>query len=503
MMQKYLASTRMHPSHPGLEALEDGFCMLDADWRVTYWNRSAERLTGIRRERMLGSVLWERLPAWRTGRGFTELEAVRVERLPRRYLEAVPGAPPLSVHAAPAGDGVLALHFREAGEEVRRAEPYAGLLESIRDGFLAVDQSWTVVYFNAMAESLLRLPRERALGVSFWSLLPRGSSAVADCVRATMADGVDRHLREVEVPARPLRGKIFDLWTCPLPGGGLSVLFEDVSDRVRREGDLARLAMVAQEANEAKSRFFAAISHELRTPLNAIVGYTHLLGTGTYGELPAGAQRAAERASVCAEHLSRLVDDVLLLTTAEVGRLLAAPRPIRLDMQLPGILEPLMHQAQAKGLDFHLCVEPELQAETDPQRLRQLLVALVGNAVRFTSRGGVRVSAAVLPPESCVESDESGYSLFPSPQVEILICDTGPGIAPEHRERIFGPFEQLGDPSRSDSINRGTGLGLTIARQLCGVLRGSLDLAETGESGSTFRIRLPVCFPADPPAPAR
>src|SRR5690606_22396462 len=111
------------------------------------------------------------------------------------------------------------------------------------------------------------------------------------------------------------------------------------TQRVRREEELAQLVVRANEANEAKGRFFAAISHELRTPLNAIVGYTHLLNTDTYGQLPESARRAAVRAGVCAEHLSRLVDDVLLLTTAEIGKLPVVPEEVVVRDFLPPVLE--------------------------------------------------------------------------------------------------------------------------------------------------------------------
>src|SRR5690606_31008220 len=227
------------------------------------------------------------------------------------------------------------------------------------------------------------------------------------------------------------------------------------------------LAAEAQEANQAKSRFFAAISHELRTPLNAIVGYTHLLSTETYGGMPDGARRAAERAGICGEHLARLVDDVLLPTTTEIGRLPVSISPIRLPEYLPGIVEPLRHQAVAKGLDFVLDVPAELPLlHTDPQRLRQLLTALLSNAIKFTSQGRVRTEVLLHSATDHRMGSCGEYSLFPDRQVEISVVDTGPGIAPENRERIFGPFEQVGDPSRSDSMTRGSGLGLTVARQL-------------------------------------
>ncbi|HET8655764.1 MAG TPA: PAS domain-containing protein [Longimicrobiaceae bacterium] len=479
-----------------MEMLEDGFCSLDSHWRITYVNAAAERAFARSREELLGRVLWEALPKLRgSAVGRQLLEAAAVGQ-PRRFVERNPsGAAPAfaSIHVAPMPGGGLAVHFRDVTGEIERAEQYSALLESIRDGFLAVDAGWQIVYLNSVAESLLRFSRDRAIGLSIWSLLPRGPAEIGECLRATMSDGIQRHLREVRPVGRVFRGRIFDLWTYPLAGGGLSLLFEDVSDRVQRERELARLAAEANEANQAKSRFFAAISHELRTPLNAIVGYTHLLHTQTYGEMPEGARRAAERAGICAEHLARLVDDVLLMTTAEIGRLPVNPSPIRLQQYMPLVLAAMRDLASAKGLGFEIHIPADLPVvETDPQRLRQLLNSLLSNAVKFTGRGTVRVEARMGTPAGPNEDGE--LAILPQPFVEISVVDSGPGVAEEDQERIFGPFEQTGDPARSQSMTRGSGLGLSIARQLAALLRGGLYLAETSPRGSRFCVRLPVAF---------
>ncbi|CAN5820151.1 hypothetical protein BH23GEM6_BH23GEM6_08740 [soil metagenome] len=481
--------------HTGLEALGDGFCMLDDQWKITYWNRAAEELSGLSRERVLGRSVWDAVPAWKAGESWSNLQAVQQSRAPRTYVERLSGKRFISVHSAPMTGGGLALHFREATEENRRAVQYTALLESIRDGFLALDESWTIVYVNRLAEVLLRFPRERALGLSLWSLYPRKGGQIADCLRATMNDGKPRSLREVVPEGRGLKGRIFDVWTFPLSGGGISVLFEDVADRVQRERELSRLATEAQEANKAKSRFFAAVSHELRTPLNAIVGYTHLLGSSTYGVLPSGAERAAQRASACAEHLSKLVDDVLLLTTSELPRVPLSVEEVDVTSFIPPNLRSLSQMAEAKGLQFSLDFEDGLPiVETDPQRLRQLLIALISNAIKYTNRGRISVRFSAVSETSMLATDGQAYSLFPEPHLEILVNDTGPGIEPEDRERIFGAFEQIGDAARHDSMERGTGLGLTIASRLATILRGHLDLKHTSELGSTFRMRIPIRF---------
>ncbi|HEV2129654.1 MAG TPA: ATP-binding protein, partial [Longimicrobiaceae bacterium] len=396
------------------------------------------------------------------------------------------------VHAAPVEGEGIAVHFRDSTEERKLNERYSRLIESIQDGFVAVDPEWKIVYLNRIAEQLLRLPRQRAIGHGLWTLLPPQSTEIAGAMRGAMHDSHPRRLQGITPEGEVFAGRRFDLWIHPLPGGGISMLFDDVTEHLEREKDLARLAAEAQEASRAKSRFFAAVSHELRTPLNAIVGYTYLLSSAAYGPMPAEAQRAADRIGICAEHLTRLVEDIIVVTMAEVGRLPVVPTPVRLGGFLADALQPLRYQAEAKGLRFAVEVaEPNLSLETDPDRLRQLLLALLSNAVKFTSQGEVRIEARAVPPSASDEATHGGTDSGMT-AVEIAVLDTGPGIAPEDREVIFGAFEQLGDPARTDSMQRGTGLGLTIARQLASVLRGKLWVEARPEGGSAFRLRLPA-----------
>ncbi len=474
------------PYGPVLDAIQDGIYTVDGAGRITCWNAAAERILGISRDAALGRPFRDVVPRPEGTDAWDGLRRVLEDRVPRQYFETYGAAPlprHLSVHVSPLdGDGVL-VQFRDATSEMQAHEQYARLLEAIRDGFVAVASDWRIVYVNRAAEQLLRLPRDRALGADVNSFLPAGPPEIAEALRATMTDGAPRHLAAVRPDARGFRDRYFDVWTYPLPLGGVSVLFEDVSEPVLRELDLARLAAEAEEANRAKSRFFNAVSHELRTPLNAIVGYTHLLSSETYGPVPPAAQRAAERAGLCAEHLARLVDDVLLMTTAEVGRLPVAPSPVPLERLFRNALEPLRQQAEAKGLGFVAEVGAGADTvETDPDRLRQLLLALVGNAVKFTPTGEVRIESRSVPgrPDA----------------LDILVEDTGPGILPEDRARVFEAFEQLGDPSRTDSMSRGTGFGLTIARKLALLLRGSITVEGRETGGSTFRLRLPRSYSA-------
>jgi signal transduction histidine kinase len=227
-------------------------------------------------------------------------------------------------------------------------------------------------------------------------------------------------------------------------------------------------------ANEHKSQFFANMSHELRTPLNGILGFAELLADGLYGTLPAKALEILERIQKDGKHLLGLINDVLDISKIEAGQLTLA-----LDSySLQGIVETVVAStgslARAKGIEVRPVVSPDLPVGYgDERRLTQVLLNLVGNAIKFTDTGSVEVRA---------ESMDDHFI--------IAVQDTGPGIPPEDQARIFEDFQQV-----DNSITRqkgGTGLGLAIARRLVEVHGGRIDLESTPGVGSTFIISLPI-----------
>ncbi len=366
-------------------------------------------------------------------------------------------------------------------------------LEALRDGFFMTDADWRVTYWNPAAERLLHAPRNEMLGNPLWDALPELRDTPAwehlhhIVVRGSTCDFLLPHPKDPPV--------VLAMHAAPLEAGGVAVQPRDATDHHRQQVELAHLAAEAQNASRAKTRFFTAVSHELRTPLNAIIGYTHLLSTGAYGEMVEGAERAASRAGICAEHLARLVDDVLLLTTMEFGRIAIAPQRLDLSPYLSASVVAWQHQAEAKGLRFSVDVARNASSiETDPERLRQLLGAVLSNAVKFTSRGAIRIAT------HASECDAHGYdaadrglpgSSVPRPWAEITITDTGPGIPQADWQRVFDPFERLGDPARTESMTQGTGLGLTLARQLASLLRGEIWVSDPPGGGAAFHLRLP------------
>ncbi|MCW2395555.1 MULTISPECIES: hybrid sensor histidine kinase/response regulator [unclassified Sphingobium] len=219
----------------------------------------------------------------------------------------------------------------------------------------------------------------------------------------------------------------------------------------------------AISANLAKSRYLASVSHEIRSPLNAIYGYAQLFERGD----GVNAQEAARVILRCSEHLTNLVEGLLDISQLEFGMLRVRTEEVRLNSFLDHIVSMMRPAAHAKGLTFTLEKTgrlPEI-ARFDQNRLRQVLINLLSNAIKFTQQGSVTLKV--------------GYA---GQIATFEVKDTGPGIAPEDRQRIFEPFE------RGEGRESGAGLGLAISRTLVEILGGQLDLVSTPEGGSCFRI---------------
>ena len=259
-------------------------------------------------------------------------------------------------------------------------------------------------------------------------------------------------------------------------------ILEQGAELARRNEELARqketLAQLNDElrrANVLKSQFLSTMSHELRTPLTSIIGFGSLLLRGRKGESMSERQRDnIERILSSARNLVTLINDILDLSRIEAGRLDIFRREVDLRELLEALRAGIEPQARSKGLYVRVEVDPDLdRVITDRDRLRQVLVNLVGNAVKFTSQGGVTVHAT-----RAVNA------------ITITFQDTGAGIPLDQQERIFDEFYQA-DQSNTRTAG-GTGLGLTISRRLTALLGGRLTLSSTLGAGSAFTIALPA-----------
>jgi signal transduction histidine kinase len=270
-----------------------------------------------------------------------------------------------------------------------------------------------------------------------------------------------------------------------------------------RSSELERLSSELLMANRSKSEFLANVSHELRTPLNAIVGFVELLREGVYGELAPRQVSPVERIEASANHLRHLVDQILDLAKMAAGRLEVHPEILDLRPFVLDVASEVESLLSEKSLNLSIGVGHTLpRVRTDPTHLRQILVNLIANAVKYTPAGSVSVRARLVAPgagpsRADAASRPSLVALKPdAPWIALLVSDTGIGIAERDRERIFEEFEQVNAGPRGESMSRGTGLGLPISRRLARLLGGDITVESMVGKGSTFTLWLPV-DPAD------
>ncbi|BAU13846.1 integral membrane sensor hybrid histidine kinase [Leptolyngbya sp. NIES-3755] len=254
--------------------------------------------------------------------------------------------------------------------------------------------------------------------------------------------------------------------------------FEELETRVEeRTAELKEAKLTADSANQAKSEFLANMSHELRTPLNGILGYAQILSRSK--ALPEKERHGVNIIHQCGSHLLTLINDILDLSKIEARKLELAPKALHFPSFLQGVVEICSIRAQQKGIEFRY--EPDAVLPTgvmvDEKRLRQVLINLLGNAIKFTDRGSVTFR---------VEQCES--------RIKFTIADTGVGIDQAHVDRLFQAFEQVGDKQRQAE---GTGLGLAISQQIVQLMGGQIQVKSQLGVGSDFFFEVELAIAQD------
>ncbi|HEX8245618.1 MAG TPA: ATP-binding protein [Longimicrobium sp.] len=312
-------------------------------------------------------------------------------------------------------------------------------------------------------------------------LVVNDGAAAAGAARLEPAEAV-RELGVSAYMAVPLvaRGRVLgSILLCATTSGrrydhAELVRAEELARRAAFAIDNARLYERAVEANRAKNDFLAVMSHELRTPLNAILGYTDLFLMGIPAPLPAPVEPQVQRVQSAARHLLELIEEILTFARIEAGQEEVRPAPVAVSalvQEAAALVEPL---ALERGIGFVVRgPEPDFTLVADPRKVRQVLINLLGNAIKFTERGRAVLEAR----------REGGHAVF-------VVSDTGVGIFPDQLERIFEPFWQAEQGLIRE--HGGSGLGLSVARQLARLMGGDVTVKSTRGEGSEFTFRVPV-----------
>ena len=360
-------------------------------------------------------------------------------------------------------------------------------LDSLAEGLLIVDQGARIVLANRVFAGIVGRDADSFIGTSPNELpfSARGTQ-LRDAdelpwMRA-LSSGEEVADTMLRLPDREGRIRTLKVNCSPVLGGdaevsGVLVSFDDVTQLEEQGEELREAKDEAEAANRAKSEFLANMSHEIRTPMNAILGFADVLRRG-YTRSDQDSRQHLDIIHSSGTHLLNLINDILDLSKVEAGRLEVEQREFAPFAVLQEVVDVLAVRATEKGLNLSLEAESAIPAtiQSDSARLRQIATNLIGNAIKFTERGTVRVVV-------WFDDSNAGGSVL-----AIDVVDSGVGVAPEKHEAIFNPFEQA-----DGSVNRrfgGTGLGLAISRRFARALGGDITLSSETGRGSTFQLRI-------------
>jgi len=351
-----------------------------------------------------------------------------------------------------------------------------GALDTLTVGLLLIDNHDRVLFANRLFGESIRIDPDKAVG--------------------SVASNIDWILDEddAELPwqeslrtgkmitGRYLHFKLddrrltFSVNCTPIMGQGLMVTFEDITELEENKIQLAEARDVAERANQSKSAFLANMSHEIRTPMNAILGFTEVLRRGMERN-EQKRRRHLNTIHSSGTHLLNLINDILDLSKIEADRMEVEAIPSAVHRVISDVVTVMKVRADEKSIEltyeFNGMIPRSITS--DPARLRQILTNLVGNAIKFTSKGGVKIVTGF-----CGESDP--------PQMLIQVVDTGIGMTPSQAAKIFDPFSQA-DASVTRRFG-GTGLGLSISKRLASALGGGITVHSEEGVGSVFSVAI-------------
>lgn len=474
--------------------------LLSPDGRVTTWTEGAGRMFGYDDDEVLGRPLAIFYPDEdaRTGApqrdlhtavrdGRCETVAWRVRKDGARLWCSVVITAIYDDDGKLIGLGQITRDLTERKEVAERYEEsrqrYRSLFDNNPDAVFSFDLDGTLRTANPAAESLTGYDADDLRSATFWSLV---SPDDRERLRGLFAHAAEGEPAGAETALVHRSGRRVDVRVTLVPivvGGGIIGVYcigEDITERLRAAAERDSLLLreriaraEAEAANQAKTDFLSVVSHELRTPLNAIVNFSDLLLEGEAGDLSEVQRKHLDRIRGNGGQLQRMIEDVLGYTRLDSGESGIALQRVDVCAMVDEVAREFAGSLGRRGVEFQVVTDDGAAAETDPRRCRELLRSILSNAAKFTEEGRVEVAVR----------REPGW-------VAVAVTDTGIGIDEAHIERIWDPFWQAEHPL----IRRagGSGLGLSIARRLAGLLGGDIHVASASGEGSTFTVRLPL-----------
>ena len=380
---------------------------------------------------------------------------------------------------------------REAMLEMRHRE----FIEHAQDFICSLDAEGRFTTMNRAAERMVGWTQDELTGRSLLDLVvPMHRGKATDMITRTLA-GQEIARVEIDLMARDHRTFTLELaprlMVAPGEPASIQAIGRDVSERNRIARELQSAKEAAEAASRAKSEFVANMSHEVRTPMNGIIGMTELL---LESDLPEESRQYLAMVKSSADALLRVINDVLDFSKMEAGKLELDPVPFNLADMVADSLQPLAMPAHQKGLELSYRIDSEVPEAivADPERLRQIIINLVGNAVKFTSRGDVHLEICRAPGDLGRQNTGDACAL------QFTVRDTGIGISADKQALIFEAFTQA-DGSTTRRYG-GTGLGLAICWRLVKMMGGTLRVESAPDQGSGFIFTINVVISLPRPA---
>jgi protein-histidine pros-kinase len=476
-----------------VEQSPDALVVLDASGVVVSWNRAAEAIFGLTSTQALGQALSALVGTAATDdadmQSTTGTSALQRELIcrradgslicVRRTLRAQFDELGRLQRWFCALADITAAHVAQDRDFVRAR--FQGLLESVPDAVVIVNDSGRIVLFNAQATAMFGHAQEAAIGQPIELLLPvamrdqhvpqRSAYLGAPRLRP-MGRGLDLRGRRADGSEFPV-----EISLSPIDGEGHRLVMSsirDTTDRKRIEQALQDKNVELERANRAKDHFLATMSHELRTPLNAILGFAGLLLMKLPGPLNEVQERQLQHVQTSGRHLLSLINDLLDLAKIESGHVELLCEWLDCRPLIDEVANVLRQAASEKHLALDVDLPPgPMTVRADRRALRQVLLNLASNAIKFTAQGSVRVWA-----EARGDAEQ--------PQWVLAVVDSGVGMSAADLQRLFQAFVQVGERRHGE----GTGLGLYLSHKLAQLMGGRLDVASELGQGSTFTLTL-------------